>query len=140
MVGLLIGLVLLFNTGLAQELPLKPTDLNGIKKELNSLRVEHSDIVLRQYALESGIGTSRLARECNNIFGMKYPTKRPTTAIGKTKSGFAIYVSVREAIIDYLLWQAYYAKGLSRQQYLNVLQRNYGGSNNYLQKLFGIDI
>lgn len=100
--------------------------------EIESLNIEHPRIVFMQFREESGNGTSYLARECNNLFGMKMPSNRPTTAIGKTKSGFAIYKSIRDCIIDYALWQQAYARGLSEDEYLRFLRTTYINDKKYL--------
>lgn len=67
---------------------------------------------------------------------MKYPSDRKTTAIGKTKSGFAIYKSKRSCLRDYRIWQDKYGKGLSRAQYIRLLRKVYSMDEKYL-KTFG---
>lgn len=56
-----------------------------------------------QSALETRYGTSNIFRNNNNLFGMKYPTKRPTCAICESKK-HSLYQTPMSSIIDYLLW------------------------------------
>ena len=72
---------------------------------MDKYKIENKELWLSVYQLESASGTSNLARTCNNIFGMKYPTKRATTAIGRTTEGFSIYMSIKDAVIDLKLFQ-----------------------------------
>ena len=60
-----------------------------------------------QFALESKFGTSRLAKEQNNIAGMKSPKARPTTCIDNSDT-FAKYSSIENCVIDYFLCLAYH--------------------------------
>lgn len=110
-------------------------EVEGYVQELG---IEHKAIVMSQYRIESGNGTSGLAIKHNNVMGMKLATNRPTTAVGSTESGFAIYDSVRDCIIDYALWQSSYCRGMSRTDYLKYLRRVYTKDNNYLYKLLGV--
>lgn len=62
-------------------------------------------IPMAQSVLESGDSwISSLAVNANNIFGMKMPKARNTTAKTATLSGFAVFVSKYDAIRDYVLW------------------------------------
>lgn len=112
-----------------------PTCFKEVRGLIESLNIQHSDIVYRQYAIESGWGTSILATEHNNLFGMTYPTSRPTTATGKTESGFAIYNSVRESVIDYAIWQSTFAFNLTEKEYLSYLGKVYAEDPKYIWKL-----
>lgn len=132
---LLLAVFLLQGTaGFSQE----KIDVSYIRKELKSLKVAHPDIVLRQIILESGYLTSNLTRTANNPLGMKLAKSRTTTAIGVTKSGFAIYPSIRSALVDYRIYQLYYTRGMTRAQYLEYIKRNYAKDSNYIEKLFDI--
>lgn len=65
---------------------------------------------------------------------MKFPTVRLSTAIGKTKSGFAIYTNWQDSIIDRLILD-YYSQWnkLSRVDYLNKMRTAYcKNCKNYL--------
>jgi len=59
--------------------------------------------VFAQAYHETGGFTSNIFKMNNNMFGMKYPTKRPTTAIGQL-NGYALYNNTTDSIRDLLLW------------------------------------
>lgn len=69
-------------------------------------------LILAQADLESGGFTNRLSVEGNNVFSMKMPRVRPTTAIGTmTAEGgaeFARYASLADAVRDYFMRQRYF--------------------------------
>lgn len=107
----------------------------AVSLTIKSLGFKYPDIVYEQYKAESGLGTSNLARNANNLFGMKMYQSRGGLAVGVTKSGFAIYNSFREAITDRLLLE--YFSGwhkLSRAEYLKVMRNIYcKNCKNYLE-------
>lgn len=107
---------------------------DDIKKYVYKLGFKYPDIVYQQFKIESASGKSNLAVNYNNLTGMKFPTVRLTTSIGKTKSGFAIYGDWRDSIIDRLLLD-YYSQwnNLSREDYLNKMRTIYcKNCKNYL--------
>lgn len=60
--------------------------------------------------LETGGYSSSIYLKTNNLFGMNYPRKRQTTAIGKydTKDGTkAVYTDFTESLYDFHLWMQY---------------------------------
>ena len=59
-----------------------PYTEDKVKQYLKDLRVKYPEVALAQMKLESANGTSSMFRENNNLFGMKLPKKRPTTALG----------------------------------------------------------
>jgi flagellum-specific peptidoglycan hydrolase FlgJ len=69
--------------------------------------VKYPDIVLLQSQLETGHYTSDIFLNGNNLFGMKYPSHRPTVATGSYKE-HAKYAHWSDSVIDYTLWQKYY--------------------------------
>ena len=88
--------------------------------------------------LESGNFQSNLFKKYNNMFGMKHPYKRPTLAIGKTESGYAIFNSWEDSIIDYAFFQVYSAKGLNKNDYILFLNKHYAEDPNYDKKIINI--
>lgn len=58
------------------------SELNLYKKILE-LGIAYPDVVLAQAKIETGNFTSKIFRENNNMFGMKLPGRRTTTAVGK---------------------------------------------------------
>ena len=67
------------------------------------------EIAYNQYVLESTKGTSRLAKECNNILGIIY-IKQPL-AIG-CSNGYAVYRNKKDCILDYKRMQQFYLQWL----------------------------
>lgn len=112
------------------------------EKELNDenilafmefIGIEHSHIVLAQMKLESGHYKSKLAKENNNYFGMKHPSRRATTSLG-SKNGFASYKNWACSVLDYALWQRTYASNLSEKEYLDSLS-TYAEDKKYIAKV-----
>ncbi len=106
--------------------------------------------VLAQAKLESYYMTSHLCKRANNLFGMRYPGRRPTTAIGVYLQGenkiiygerdelrkylkkptYAVYASWVDAVKDYKLWQDNAFK--VEQKYLSFLNRIYAEAPDYV--------
>jgi len=82
----------------SEELLVKCLEYEGVK---------FPDIVLLQSRLETGFYSSDIFLNANNLFGMKYPTRRPTVATGTYKE-HAKYAHWSDSVIDYVLWQEYY--------------------------------
>lgn len=85
----------------------EPFSEDLLKKCLEFEGVKYQDIVLLQSQLETGHYTSDIFLNGNNLFGMKYPSRRPTVATGIYK-GHAQYKHWSDSVIDYVLWQEYY--------------------------------
>ena len=60
-----------------QQVSKRPT-LEEVKVKIEKLGIQYPKIVLYQVREESGNLTSPLCLNHNNLFGMKYPTKRKT--------------------------------------------------------------
>lgn len=102
---------------------------------IKQMNIAHPEIVFVQAQLESGHFASNLFLEANNMFGMMMPSQRPTLAIGKTPSGFAIYRSWEDSVIDYALYQAYCAKNLTKKEYIAHLGKHYAEDPFYTTKI-----
>lgn len=73
----------------------------------NGYSVDAAYYVAAVAALESARGTSRLAREANNLFGMMQPAQRRTLSLGAVdaKEGkFASFASWEDSVKDFVLW------------------------------------
>ena len=105
-----------------------------LKNEIESLNLDHSDIVLAQAEIETGNFSSVIFKQNHNLFGMKVAKSRPTTAT-KEQLNHAYYDSYKESLADYALWQASYARNLSKHEYLQLLQQMYAEDANYLNKI-----
>jgi uncharacterized FlgJ-related protein len=102
-------------------------------KLIIELNIAHPDIVIAQAIIESGNFKSNIFKENNNLFGMKMPKYRKTTAIGINR-GHAVYSSWRESVIDYALWQGKRARYSTKNQYLRRL-KSYAADPNYIIKI-----
>jgi flagellum-specific peptidoglycan hydrolase FlgJ len=102
-------------------------------KLIIDLNIAHPDIVIAQAIIESGNFKSNIFKENNNLFGMKMPAYRKTTAIGINR-GHAVYSSWRESVIDYALWQGKRARYSTKNQYLRRL-KSYAADPNYITKI-----
>jgi flagellum-specific peptidoglycan hydrolase FlgJ len=103
--------------------------------ELNN--IASPAIVMAQSRLETGNYQSRLCLEVNNLFGMNFPRIRPTTAVGSTEYGFAIYLSWYDSVRDMKLFQDYYAsRGRDLSDYFEFLAAiGYAEDPEYINKL-----
>lgn len=110
----------------------------SLVKTMKDFGIQHVDVVLAQAILESGTFTSKMFQRKNNMFGMKVPKKRETTAIDKkTYKGYATYKSWVDCVKDYKLYQDYITKNkkITRSEYLSILSRSYSETPNYVTML-----
>ena len=107
----------------------------SVYSAIKSFGIDHPDIVYAQALLETGGFKSRVCKDNNNLFGMKVPRKRPTTAMNN--SGYAKYTHWSESIKDYKLYQDYITrkKKFSRSQYLSILSKRYSETPDYVSRL-----
>lgn len=104
------------------------------KDFLLKAEINYPEIVYAQAMLESNL-TSKLAKEQNNLFGMKFPRQRPTTAI-KNERGFAKYLTWEDAVLDYRIYQKLYLPADSPAEYYQALiNAGYARDPDYISKL-----
>jgi uncharacterized FlgJ-related protein len=99
--------------------------------------IKFPDIVLAQAVLESGNFASKVTKQNNNLFGMKMPKVRETTAIGQ-RYGYARYYSWKDSVKDYKLWQEALLKkypNMTRGQFKAYINRMYSTGKNYISKI-----
>lgn len=99
--------------------------------------IKFPEIAFAQAILESGHFKSKIAKHNNNLFGMRMPKQRETTAIG-TKYGYAKYKSWQTSVRDYKLWQDNLFKrypNMSLSQFKSYINRMYSTSYNYIAKV-----
>lgn len=101
---------------------------------IDDLDFKFKDIVKAQALLESGHFKSAVFRQNNNVFGIRLPKKRETTAIG-SNLGYAIYGDVCSSVEDRLLYEKRYLINLNREQYFAYLDRVYAKNKTYSKKL-----
>lgn len=95
--------------------------------------IRHPDIVLAQAILESGYLTSQVFIENNNLFGMRFPERRPTVALSKNR-GYSVYNCWIDSVKDYKLFQEFLfrKKEKTRDEYFDYLNRVYAEDPNYV--------
>jgi uncharacterized FlgJ-related protein len=97
-----------------------------------SLGVKYIDIMVAQARIETGWYTSKIFIHNNNLFGMKFPERRITTAIGSNR-GHAQYISWQQSVADYKIWQSkVLINNKSRRKYLSYIGRTYAEDSNYI--------
>lgn len=149
---LIIGFTAYFTSELTRDLMFKSAKLTSteivydindsyseqkVRDYLIELKVKYPEVAVAQMKLESANGTSNIFRQNNNLFGMKVPGKRPTTALG-TKNNHAYYSHWRQSCIDYALYQAYFMNAdniSSEKDWLDFIGQMYAEDQNYKQKL-----
>ena len=137
---LLVGFLLLSFTIAEEDKKRNDLPLNkrNLWKVINDLEIKFPEIAFAQALLESGDFKSDLARNNNNLFGMKKPSKRSTTADEKTRRGYAVYDHWIESIKDYKLYQEFVIernKIANKYQYVSYIDRTYAEINDYSKRL-----
>lgn len=112
--------------------PIEYISLNDIKSLLIQHNIQYHEIVLAQIRLETGNLSSFLCRENKNLFGMKYPRQRETTALGENL-GHAFYESYAACVADYAIWQQYHTIEGCYYSFLNSI--GYAEDGDYINKL-----
>ena len=110
----------------------------SLYEQIMKYGIKFPDVVFAQAVLESGQFTSKLFKSANNLFGMKIPTKRESSAIGQTKSGYSKYDDWNFSVYDYFLWQDYMFKkksDLTKKEYLALLGKVYAEDKRYVSSL-----
>jgi uncharacterized FlgJ-related protein len=95
--------------------------------------IKHPDIVLAQAILESGYLSSPIFIENNNLFGMRFPERRPTVALSENR-GYSVYDCWTDSVKDYKLFQEFLfrRKEKTRDEYFDYLDRIYAEDSNYV--------
>lgn len=102
---------------------------------IESLNIQHPEVVIKQAKIESGNFTSKIYQENNNMFGMKKVYNRPTTQVD-TKNGYGVYESWQMCVIDYALYQSWVlGKKVTKEEYINKLGKSYAEDPNYKSKI-----
>lgn len=102
---------------------------------MNQIGIAYPDVALAQARLETGNFTSKIFKENKNMFGMKLPRLRKTTAIGE-QNNHAKYTSWVQSLADYKLWQSdVLKKANTKRKYLRYLSKNYAEDKKYIHKL-----
>jgi len=110
---------------------------------------EMSKMIVAQAGFETGNFTSAIFLENKNLFGMKLPKIRKTTAIGEAR-GHAVYKSWEDSIKDYWLYSkalgylssyssiVNWVRALVQKKYFEAKPEEYQrGVETYYKKYFG---
>jgi uncharacterized FlgJ-related protein len=99
--------------------------------------IKFPEVVFAQAIIETGHLTSDLFKNENNLFGMKFPTRRETTSIKKSKYGYASYMTWMHSVYDYKLWQnkILSTKNMTEEEYIKLLGRVYAEDKNYTKHI-----
>jgi len=106
---------------------------DNIEYWMEEFGVQHKEIVMQQIYLETGNLKSIICTENNNLFGMRMPRVRKTTAIG-TSRGHAQYTDFVLSILDYAMWQENMYNG-EKDYYAFLKSVGYAKCKSYIQKL-----
>jgi len=110
-----------------------PFSISNMIATMNEVGIVYPDIVMAQAKIETGHFTSKVFKENHNLFGMKLPKQRSTTAIGEQYK-HASYTSWRQSVIDYKLWQdRVLTKVKSKREYLKYLHKHYATNKQYVK-------
>jgi flagellum-specific peptidoglycan hydrolase FlgJ len=108
---------------------------NTLLFKMKQIGILYPEIVLAQAKIETGNFTSVIFIENNNLFGMKLPERRKTTAVGENRN-HAKYTSWVQSLLDYKIWQdGMIHKTPTKRSYLSYLKRNYAEDKNYIKKI-----
>lgn len=78
---------------------------------LVELKITDPELVFKQSMLETGNLTSKLAKQHNNLFGMKKPGKWTSKAEKTTKYRYLSYSNWKHSVEDYKEYQNRFVKG-----------------------------
>jgi hypothetical protein len=135
---------------------MKPLSLDNLREEIYRQQIICPEHVFAQVKIESAYLNSFLTKRTNNMFGMRYPFKRQTAAIGlflpesnsvvlgtqkelakyRGQNTYAVYEKWQDAITDYKLWQDQNFK--LDERYLAFLDGLYAEDPDYIQKIRSI--
>ena len=115
-----------------------PTNL---KRYLELMELDFTDVILRQAILETGWFNSSSFKQGNNLFGMRVPKKRETLANGSYLA-HARYKHWTDSVKDYKMWQKYHInRGKSTDNYYAFLTSiGYATAGNYIDTLKRINL
>ena len=102
---------------------------------MNDVGIKYVNFSMAQAIHESANFRSDLFINNHNLFGMRMPERRKTTAIG-IRRHYAVYRNWKESVDDFLLMQKGILKKYpSYSSYIAYIYRNYASDPLYKQKL-----
>lgn len=120
-----------------------PSDLNEVYKMCVQSGAWYPEIIMAQFILESGSGTSQVALNARNLYGMKYiGTKgRPTLQIPHTNvGGYGMYLNWQHSVLDRVLWDdhMFNKSKPTKEQYIAKIKNTYAEDPDYMSKILRI--
>ena len=120
---------------IAPELHAQSFNKDSLRTYMENIGIKYIDFSIAQAIHESANFRSDLFINNHNLFGMRMPERRKTTAIG-VRRHYAVYRSWKESVDDFLLMQ----KGILKKHptyslYISYIYRNYASDPLYKQKL-----
>jgi uncharacterized FlgJ-related protein len=110
----------------------------NLRKEIKKLNLKFEDVLIKQYKLETGNGTSQVFLQNHNLFGFKNAYFRPSTAIG-SNLGHAMYSEWHESVRDMALFQAQVLRNINtEEEYYQFLDQFYSETKDYSTRLKAI--
>lgn len=107
----------------------------NLRNEIKKLHLKYEDVIVAQYIIESGSGTSNIYKQNNNFLGLKEPHSRPTTSLG-TNLGHSQFSCWQNCLEDYCMWQIMCARGInSQEEYIQLLGSIYAEDQSYMDKI-----
>lgn len=107
----------------------------NLKELLLEINIQHPKVVFAQAKLETFNFKSQVFQENHNLFGMKMPRIRATTATGE-QYNHATYSNWRESVLDYALRQCKYGSAIQTdEEYIKYLGATYAEDLEYEKKL-----
>lgn len=121
-----------------------PKDKNEIYKMVVQSGAWYPEIIMAQLILESNTGTSSIAINARNMYGMKKVGEngRPTLQIpGVDWNGYGMYLNWQHSILDRVLWDFWLFKKIkpaTREEYLNRIDGVYAEDPDYIKKVLAL--
>lgn len=93
--------------------------------------VWYPEVLKSTCQIESGFGTSPVARNYKNLFGMDHPTRRKTLSIKCSGGRFATFTNWKCSVLDRVLWDfATFDKHIpSKEEYYGKMNTKYNTEN-----------
>lgn len=117
----------------------KPTD-SAVYAYICECRAWYPDYIMAQYKIESSSGTSNVAVNANNFFGMRPVSGKrknfTTQKLGDNYNGYAVYDNWHLSVIDKILWEQFRFGGVKPDE--NTYQeshKQYAEDEEYLNKI-----
>lgn len=116
----------------------EPLTDSAVYAFLHECNAWYPDVIMAQYVIESGRGTSNVYHNSSNLFGMKRVSRRPTTQLPHIDyKGYGMYNNWQMSVIDHILWDywTFSDHKPTREQYIAKLGAVYAEDTSYVVKI-----